>query len=99
MGGRGGFWCFRVVMTLNITSMSSPMSSLRIAAYFHREFVDVWMCIHVSERERTRTCLTSKRAQEGVRVRGVHERCKCAGTQSPHQGCERRVAVRAIARV
>lgn len=102
--------CFRVVMTLNITSMSSPMSSLRIAAYFQCSSESVglcaWVCVcacvhagmwvgvHVKVCERTCTCL-----QRGVRVRGVRARCKCAGTPSPHQGCERRVAARAIARV
>lgn len=54
----------------------------------------MWVGVHVKVCERTCTCL-----QRGVRVRGVRARCKCAGTPLPHQGCERRVAARAIARV
>lgn len=88
-GGRGSFVCFRVVMALHIKSMSSPMSSHKIAAYFHRPFETPSVCVcvccvHVKTCASVRAPVCSCREVSGVQ--GVRVRCKCAGTQSPHQG-------------
>ena len=68
--------CFRVVMTLNITSMLSPMSSLRIAAYFQcsleRECVCVCVCVRVCGWVSMLKCMR-------VYVHLSAERCQGAG--------------------
>lgn len=64
--------------------------SLRIFTIYLQECVCVCVCARVHAREGTSA---STHVQKSVRVRGVHVRCKCTGTQPPPQGCERGVAV------
>lgn len=63
--------CFRVVMALHIKSMSSPMSSHKIAAYFHRPFETPSVCVCVlcpckNVCECTCTCLFMQRGVGGA---------------------------------